>query len=397
MTTKTAATIPLTERARKIQPSITLALAARAAAMRKEGRDVINMAVGEPDFPAPPLVQENAVSKVQSGDVRYTPAAGTPELRAAVARHLTDTRGVPFGPDQLVICHSSKHALTQALLATVQEGDEVLCPLPAWSSYFDIVRLAGGEPVLVAPHDKGSVHPDLEGLRRAVTDRTRVLMINSPNNPSGLVLDHDEIAALGEFAVEHGLVLLSDEIYRALVYDNPAPSPVEISAEIAERTLIVDGASKVFAMTGYRIGYLAGPKEVISSVAAMQSQMTGSPNAISQEAFRAALEEEPPETEVMRMAFAERREVILKGLEDVGLSTPRPGGAFYAFPDVSPYLDERGSVGFCEDLLQEHALALVPGSAFGLEEHIRLSYAVSVETIEEALRRLASFLEAKRG
>jgi len=365
--------------------------------MKKEGRDVINMAVGEPDFPAPPLVQESAVRKVRSGDVRYTPAAGTPELRAAVARHLTETRSVPFEADQIVICHSSKHALTQALLATVQEGEEVLCPLPAWSSYFDIVRLAGGEPVLVPPPSRGSVRPDLEALRRAVTDRTRVLMINSPNNPSGHVFDRDELTALGELAIEHDLVLLSDEIYRSLVYDGPAPSPVELSPQVAARTLIVDGASKVFAMTGYRIGYLAGPKEVISSVAAIQSQMTGSPNAISQEAFRSALEEEPPETEVMRQAFAERREVILEGLAEVGLPTPRPGGAFYAFPDVSPYLDERGAVGFCEDLLQEHALALVPGSAFGLEEHIRLSYAVSVETIEEALRRLASFLEAKRG
>ncbi len=389
-------TIKLTERAQRIQPSITLALAAQASAMKKEGRDVINMAVGEPDFPAPEAVQRAAVRKVESGDVRYTAASGTLELKEALARHLSATRSRTFGADQVVICHSSKHALTQAILATVQDGDEVLCPLPAWSSYFDIVGLAGGKPILVEPKERGSVHPNLEGLKAAVTERTRVLMINSPNNPSGVVLDTNEITALGEFAIENDLVLLSDEIYRALVYDGPAPSPVEIAPEIAERTLIVDGASKVFAMTGYRIGYLAGPAGLIKAVSAMQSQMTGSPNAISQEAFRVALEKAPPETETMRTAFAERREIILHGLQELGLTTPRPGGAFYAFPDVSSYLDERGSGGFCADLLQEHALALVPGSAFGLDHHVRLSYALGIDTIQEALRRLGEFLAAKK-
>ena len=386
----------LTGRVRRIQPSITLALAAQAKAMEREGRDVINMAVGEPDFPAPGLVQEAAVRKVESGDVRYTAAAGTPALKDAVARHLSETRGVPFDAEGVCICHSSKHALTQAILATVEEGDEVLIPLPAWSSYFDIVRLAGGEPVLVEPAERGSVLPDLEGLRRAVTERTRVLMINSPNNPSGAVLSRADLEALGELVVEHDLVLLSDEIYRALVYDGPAPSPVELSPEVAGRTLVVDGASKVFAMTGYRIGYVAGPRETITAIGAMQSQMTGSPNAVSQEAFLAALEGGPPETETMRLAFAERRELLLRGLERLGLSTPRPGGAFYAFPEVSAFLDERGSAGFCADLLEEHGLALVPGSAFGLDAHVRLSYALGSEAIEEALRRFGTFLQARQ-
>jgi len=364
--------------------------------MRAEGRDVINMAVGEPDFPAPLRVRKAAVRKIESGDVRYTAASGTIELKRAVAKHLTDTRGVPYGSDEVAICHSSKHALTQALMSTVEEGDEVLIPLPAWSSYFDIVRLAGAEPILIEPGESGSVHPDLEGLRAAVTPRSRALMINSPNNPSGVVLNRDEIHDLGEFAEEHDLVLISDEIYRALIYEDKAPSPVEISPSIRERTLIVDGASKVFAMTGYRIGYLAGPQATIEAVSAMQSQMTGSPNAISQEGFRAALEKTPPETEEMRLAFAERREVILRGLMELGLSTPRPGGAFYAFPDVSPYLDEHGSMGFCAALLEQQSLALVPGSAFGLDSNVRLSYALGLDTIEEALRRLGEFLKTRR-
>jgi aspartate aminotransferase len=380
----------------RIQPSITLALDERAKAMRAAGRDVISMAVGEPDFPAPPVVQRAAIAKVQSGDVRYTPAAGTPTLRKAVAEHLGATRRTSFAPDEVTICHSAKHALSGAIFAVVEEGDEVLVPLPAWASYFDLVRCAGGTPVLLAPRTEDGVRPDLAAVARAVTARTRAILINSPNNPSGYVYTRAEIEAVVQLAHEHDLVILSDEIYRALVYDGEeALSPASVSPAAKARTVVIDGASKVFAMTGYRIGYLAAPRPFAAAVAKLHSQTTGSPNAVSQHAFEAALREPPSELETMRRAFAERRDALLSGLSALGLPCTRPAGAFYVFPDVSAYLDARGSIGLCEDLLESEDLVLIPGTAFGVDTHVRLSYALAPATIQEALRRLARFLAAR--
>ena len=381
----------------RIQASITLALDERAKAMRAAGRDVISMAVGEPDFPAPAVVQRAAIEKVESGDVRYTPAAGTPSLRKAVADHLSESRHTPFAPEEITICHSAKHALSGAIFALVEEGDEVLVPLPAWASYFDLVRCAGGTPVLVPPDPHGVVRPDLAGLARAVSPRTRAILINSPNNPSGYVYTRAEIEGIVRLALERDLWILSDEIYRALVYDgHEALSPASISREARARTAIIDGASKVFAMTGYRIGYLAAPRALAAAVAKLHSQTTGSPNSVSQHAFEAALRRTPPELDTMRRAFAERRDFLLAGLAELGLPCPHPNGAFYVFPDVSAHLDARGSIGLCEDLLESQNLVLIPGAAFGVDSHVRMSYALSREAIQEALRRLEVFLAERR-
>jgi len=380
----------------RIEPSITLALDERAKKMRAAGRDVISMAVGEPDFPAPALVQAAAVEKVKSGDVRYTPAAGTPSLRKAVAEHVSSTRGTPYTSDEITICHSAKHALSGAIFALIQEDDEVLVPLPAWASYFDLVRVAGGKPVLVPPDRRDGVRPDLAGLAHAVTPKTRAVMINSPNNPSGYVFSREEIEGVARLALEHDLWIISDEIYRALVYDGgEALSPTTLSREARARTAIIDGASKAFAMTGYRIGYLAGPRELAAAVAKLHSQTTGSPNAVSQHAFEAGLKRHPPEMDAMRAAFAERRDYLLQGLAELGLPCPRPRGAFYVFPDVSAHLHGKSSVAFCEELLEAQDLVLIPGAAFGVDTHVRLSYALSRETIQEALRRLGVFLSTK--
>jgi aspartate aminotransferase len=381
----------------RIQPSITLALDERAKTMRAAGRDVISMAVGEPDFPAPALVQEAAMAKVRSGDVRYTPAAGTPTLRKAVAEHLTLSRATPYAPEEITICHSAKHALSGAIFTLIEDGDEVLVPLPAWASYFDLVRCAGGTPVLVPPDACDGVRPDLAALARAVTPKTRAVMINSPNNPSGYVFTREDLEGVARLALERDLWILSDEIYRALVYEGgEALSPASLSKEVRARTVIIDGASKAFAMTGYRIGYLAAPKPLAAAVAKLHSQTTGSPNAVSQHAFEAALRTHPPEMEVMRRAFAERREFLLAGLAQLGLPCARPRGAFYVFPDVSAHLDGRGSVAWCEELLEAQNLVLIPGAAFGVDTHVRMSYALARETIAEALKRLAAFLGARR-
>ena len=390
----------LTARLQRIEPSVTLALDARAKALAASGADVINMAVGEPDFPSPRVVIDAATAKVQSGHVRYTPVGGTPSLRAAVAEHVAATRGGAWGPEHVTICHSVKHALSATLLSLVETGDEVLIPLPAWVSYFDLVRLTGAEPVLVpSPFDADGFHPDLDALRAAITPRTRMICINSPNNPSGTVWTREEIEAVTRLAIEHDLWLLTDEIYRSLVYDTEPWSPLsipELRDEARARTLLVDGASKGLAMTGYRIGFLAGPEPIAQAVVKLASQTNGSPNDVGQAAYEAALRNPPPEVETMRLAFDERRRVLLTRLAELGLETPEPKGAFYAFPNVAAFTDERGTIGFCEELLETERLALVPGEAFGCPGHVRLSYALDLDTIERAVGRLERFFSARR-
>jgi len=375
--------------------STTLALDAKAKEFLAAGRDVINMSVGEPDFKTPESVRKAAAAKAESGEVRYTPAAGTGSLRRAIAERLTHTRGIPFTEAEVTVCHSAKHALSGACLALIEPGDEVLLLLPAWVSYDEIVKFAGGVPVPVP--SRADCGPDLDAIRRAVTKRTRGILLNSPCNPSGYVLTQAEVRAIGALAVERDLWIVSDEIYRRLVYEGePDFSPAQVSPQVRARTVVVDGASKAFAMTGYRIGYAAAPPAIAGAIATLHSQLTGCPNAVSQAAFEVALRKEPPEVAAMVAEFDGRRRVLIDGLKGLGLSVPWPRGAFYAFPDVSAWIDERGSTGFCEDLLEEQDLAVVPGSAFGVDDHVRLSYATSIGNIEKALARLGKFLASRK-
>ncbi len=384
----------LNRRTSDISTSVLLAFNSQARALAASGRDVINMTVGEPDFDAPAAVQEAAVAAVGSGRVRYTPAAGTVELREIIAGHLTETRGVPFEAAEITVCHSAKHALSGTILSLVEPGDEVLLLRPAWVSYFEQIRYAGGVPVEVRGRpDHG---PDFAALRAALGPRTRGLMLNTPSNPSGYVWSREEMAELAALAAEADLWILSDEIYRRLVYEGePNPSPVSLDPEARARTVVVDGASKAFAMTGYRIGYAAARPEIAAGIARLHSHLTGSPNAISQMAFAAALREEPAEVERMVQAFDERRRFLVGALREMGLETPLPRGAFYALPDVSPWLDERGSAGFCEDLLEAEHLAIVPGGVFGIDTHVRLSYVLELPRIEQAVERLGRFLAGR--
>jgi aspartate aminotransferase len=375
--------------------SMTLALDARAKELSAAGRDIVNMTIGEPDFAAPSVVRKAAVAKIESGDVKYTPASGTLSLRAAIARQLQATRGQPYSADEVVVCHSAKHALSGALFALIEPGDEVLLTLPYWVSYADLVRLAGGMPVLVA--STPDCRPDLARLAAAITPRTRGLLLNSPTNPTGVVWTEAELRGAVELAERHDLWIVSDEIYRRLTYGSSrALSPVQVSPAARARTVIVDGASKAYAMTGYRIGFAAGPKAVVDAIGRFHSQMTGSPNAVSQAAYEAGINDNPPEIPQMAAEFERRRDSVMRGLAELGLATPRPDGAFYAFPDVSRYLDARGSMGFCQDLLEEQGLAIVPGSAFGLEPHVRLSYALSMPRLEDGLKRLGAFLKTRK-
>lgn len=381
-------------RAAAIAPSATLALAATAKAMAAGGRDVVNMAVGEPDFDAPGAARAAAHAAIDSGKVKYTPAGGLMSLRAAAADCLKHERDTPYAAENVVICHSAKHALSHSLLALAGPGDEVLLLAPVWGSYDEQVLFTGARPVHVAPIPDGSCAPDLAAIRAAVGPKTRGIMLNSPSNPSGYVWTENEISALCEIVIEHDLWLISDEIYGRLVFDGAVhASPAAHSKEMADRTILVDGASKVFAMTGYRIGFLAAAPHVAKAVADIQSQISGCPNYISQLAYQACLEKDPAEVVDMIAEFDRRRILISAGLERLGLTGPKPRGAFYAFPDVSPWFDERGADGLAKDLLESKALATVPGTVFGAPNHIRLSYALAEERITEALQRLGDFLK----
>lgn len=374
--------------------SRTIALDTRAKELAAAGRDVLNLTAGEPDFEAPAVVRAAAHKAIDGGDVRYTPAGGRLRLREAVARHLEQTRGIRYAATEIVICHSAKHALANTILSLVEPGDEVLLPLPAWTSYEEQVRFAGGVPVGVLP--RADLGPDLDALRAAIGPATRGIFLNTPCNPSGYCLSSDEVRAIGELAVERDLWILSDEIYSRLVYGEVRHmSPAQISPAVRERTVLVDGASKAFAMTGYRIGYLAAPRSVADACVRLQSQTTGAPNAISQDALEAGLSGEPPEMAEMVREFDARRRLVCEALDAMGLPTPLPGGAFYAFPSVAHLCDARGADGFCEELLESTGLALVPGSAFGLDGYVRISYAASRVVLERALERLASFVGSR--
>lgn len=386
----------LSQRVSSLSGSATLALAATAKEMAAAGRDVVNMAVGEPDFDAPRLAREAAKAAIDSGKVKYTPAAGLGSLRETIANRLRAERGIDHSPAEVVVCHSAKHALSHTLLCLVDPGDEVLLLAPAWGSYDEQVRIAGGEPVHVAPRPDGSCAPDLDALRAAVGPKTRGVMLNSPSNPSGYVWTRDELEGLAEVCEKNDLWLISDEIYGRLVFDGAEHvSPASLSDSMRDRTIVVDGASKVFAMTGYRIGFIAANAALAKSVANLQSQVSGCPNYVSQRAYEACLAEEPEEVATMIETFDRRRRIVIDAMDRMGLVGPRPRGAFYAFPDLADRFDDRGCEGFCADLLEQEAVAAVPGSVFGAPRHVRLSYAVSEERLGEALARLERFLQER--
>lgn len=385
----------VSQRASSVAGSATLALATRAKEMAASGLDVVSMAVGEPDFSTPEAVREAVRVSVADGRVRYTPAGGTASLRAALAAAAGRSRGIDLAPSQVVVTHSCKHALNLALVALTEPGDRVLLLEPVWGSYDAAVRWVGAEPVRVA--SRVDLGPDLDAIAAAARG-AKGIMLNSPTNPSGFVWSDEELRGILAIAEEHDLWVISDEIYRRLTYgERPATSPLSLGEGARERVLAVDGASKSLAMTGFRIGCVIGPEAHVRAITNIQSETTGCPNALSQDAWESALLEEPAEVAGWVTAFQRRRDLLVAGLRELGLECTLPGGAFYAFPDASPFLDERGSAGLCADLLESEQLVLVPGSVFGMDSHVRLSYALGEPDLERALKRLGRFLESRRG
>lgn len=395
----------LAERSGLISPSATLAMAEAARKLKAAGHRVLDFALGEPDFATPEHVQHAAIRAMREGKTHYTPAAGIPELREAVAESYGKIRGLSgIAPGQVVISNGAKHALHNALMALCGPGDEVVIPAPYWVSYADLVRLTGASPVIVGTTEAEGFKLSPERLRSALTPRTKVLMLNSPSNPTGAVYAREELDALAEVAIEADLGVISDEIYEDLTYDGAEPTCfASLRPELAERVVTVSGVSKSHAMTGWRIGWSVAPSAVSKFIADLQSQETSNPCSISQYAALAAVTGPRDSVESMRAEFARRREFVLKRVAALPGVTcePAPGGAFYAFLNVSSHFGRTlggrlvtNSSEFCVAALESARVALVAGSAFGSEPHARMSFATDLETIELGFENLRDFLQA---
>jgi aspartate aminotransferase len=388
----------LAERARRLTPSPTLALAARARALRAQGIDVLSFTAGEPDFDTPERVKDAAIRALRDGLTKYTDAGGIPELRAAICAKLKRDSSLAYEPAEVIASVGAKHTLYNICAVLVDPGDEVIVPAPYWVSYTEQVRLCEGVPVVVPTDEARGFQLDLDALRRVVTSRTKLLILNTPNNPTGAVFPRTDLERVASLALERGFHVVSDECYDALAYEGRVPSIAALSPEIKARTLLVNTCSKAYAMTGWRLGFAAGPRDIVKAMSDLQGQCTSNPTSIAQWAAVEALG--GPQDEVAKMAgeFDRRRRVIVEGLNRVpGIRCPMPQGAFYAFPDVSGLFGRRwngqplrGSAEVTTFLLEAARVAVVPGADFGSDRHLRISYACSLEQIQEGLTRIES-------
>lgn len=389
----------LSNRAQGLAPSATLATASKAAAMRAAGIDVISFAMGEPDFDTPLEIRNACKSALDEGFTRYAPSSGMPGLRVAIAKKLESENNLAYADDEIVVTCGAKQAIYNALQVTMNSGDEVLIPAPYWVSYPEHVKLADGKPVIVPTDEDTAFKVTPAILEKFVTAKTRAFILNSPSNPTGSAYSRDELANLGKFFKDHDIIIISDEIYEKLIYDNFSHiSIADAYPPAKDLAIVINGVSKAYAMTGWRMGYAAGPKDIISKMSALGGQqITGIP-AFVQKACAEAIAGSQEKVDEMRREFAARRDLMHGLLLRIPkLRCPLPSGAFYLFPDVSFYLKKNSgidsSVALSNYLLEEAHVATVNGDAFGSPGHIRLSYAASREKIEEGMRRLKSALE----
>jgi aspartate aminotransferase len=392
----------LSGRVQRIQPSVTLAVAARARALQLQGRDIISFGVGEPDFDTPAHIQAAAAAAMAQGAGKYTAVAGIAELRAAAAAELSAVHDLKLGPENILVSTGAKHSIYNLLMALLDDGDEVIVPTPCWPSHVELVRMAGGVPVLAEQRSEDGFQLDPELLGRLLTKRTRALMLNSPSNPTGAVYNEASLLALAAVIRDRGgpdLLIITDDLYRRLVY---APtvwaSLCRVAPDLSGRTLLIDGVSKTYAMTGWRIGFCAGPRPLLEAMQALQGQVTTNATTIAQHAALAALTGDQAPVEAMRAEFDERRQVMYGALRQIpGVRCVEPQGAFYCFPDLRAYLRPTGpgprdDIELCEFLLEHAGIAAIPGTGFFAPGFLRFSYATSLQSIQEGMRRLAKGL-----
>lgn len=393
--------IPLAERLKKIKPSPTLAIDAKAKALKASGADILNFSVGEPDFATPAHVCAAAKEAIDGGFTRYTAVPGILELRQAIAGRLFADHGWQYEPDQIIVSCGGKHGLYNMAQALFGPGDEVLVPSPYWVSYPPMIQLAGAEPVFIPLHERDGFDLDPGALEQVVTERTRGIILNSPSNPTGAIFSQAALETIAKMALERGWVIISDDIYDTIVFDKgPVPHILSVDHRLREQTLILNGVSKSFAMTGWRIGYTAGPRHIIAAMTKIQSQSTSNPSSVAQKAALAAVSGPQDFPRAMMETFRERRDFIVRELLAIdGVSCVVPKGAFYVFPNFSAYYGKTfagkkiaNSMDLADYLLDEALVAVVPGVAFGADEFIRFSFATASSEIEKGIKRLKEAL-----
>lgn len=382
----------------KIPGSATLALTAKVNELKAQGKDVIGFTAGEPDFDTPENIKNSAIEALGRGNTKYTPVGGTPKLKEAICATTLKDYGIHVRPENVIVSCGAKHSLYNLFLTLFESGDEVICPAPYWVSYPPMVEMTGARAVIVDTRPTGmKIHADM--VAEAITPRTRGIIINSPSNPTGMVYEREELEKIAELCVKHDMIIISDDIYRKIIFDGMQFfSIASISPEVARRTFIIDGSSKTFAMTGWRIGYCIGDSTVIKAMERLQSQSTSNPVSFAQDGAVTSLinGESQKGIEERRQIFEKRRDLIVKKLREIpGIDIIPPNGAFYAFPSINGYMERFGNATAFAEYLIEHALvAMVPGGEFGAPDHVRLSFATSDQNIIKGVDRMKEALAA---
>jgi len=390
----------LSIRVQQIKPSATLAITAKAAEMRAAGRSVISLSVGEPDFDTPLAAREAGIAAINSGFTRYTAVAGIPELRQAIAEKFSRDHHLDYSPADILVSTGGKQCIFNLLMAVINPGERVIIPAPYWVSYPDMVKLTEGVPVIVETTAENQFKITAEQLNQVLCHRCKVLFLNSPSNPTGMVYTAEELAAIGEVVRRHpNLIVATDDVYEKIIFDGkPFATFAEVNPDLKEQTVTFNGVSKAYCMTGWRIGFCAGPSLIIKAMAKIQGQSTSNPNSIAQKAALAALTGPTDALVEMVSTYEQRRGWLVKAINAIpGMHAIMPDGAFYVFPSVAGLIGKRTPAGLvikddvvlCEWLLEEAGVALVPGTEFGTPEHVRFSYAVAQQTLEDAVSRIA--------
>ncbi len=390
---------PLSRKNLGIEESMTLAITAKAKQLKESGVNIVSFGAGEPDFNTPKYIRDCAIARIEKGGNGYTEASGLLELKKAVCNKFLKDNQLTYTPKQVVISSGAKHSLFNALQAVCNPGDEVIVPSPYWVSYYELAKMADAEPIIVLAEASNLFKVTIAQLESVVTEKTKALLINSPNNPTGAVYTREELKAIGDFAVLHDLYIIADEIYEKLVYGEAHVSIASLSQEIYDRTITINGLSKAYAMTGWRIGYSASSLEIANIMSNIQSHATSNANTIAQYAGIEALNGDQAPIEEMRVAFEARKDYMVKTIKDIpNVSCVEPKGAFYVMVDISYFKGKiidgvkiEGSLDLAAALIDHANIAVIPGIAFGVDDFVRLSYATSMENIEEGLRRLKEF------
>lgn len=395
--------LQISEKAKAISPSPTLAIDSKFKQMKQQGIPVVGFGAGEPDFDTPENIKNSAIDAIHNNFTKYTPASGTLELKRAICYKIKRDTGLEYGTNNVIICNGGKHALTNAFMAILNPGDEVIIPAPYWVSYPEMVKMADGVPVSIQTTEENDFKFTMEQLEAAFTDKTRALVLNTPSNPTGMVYTKEEMQEIADFAVAHQMYIIFDEIYEKLIYEGEHVNIATLNDDARKLTIIISGMAKTYAMTGWRIGYAVAEPEVIKAMSNMQSHATSNPNSIAQKASVEALDGDQSIIDTMKTEYIKRRDYMVERINHIdGLSCRTPHGAFYIFMNVKAVLGKEhygklisSATELCEDMLDRALVAMVPSEGFGVEGYVRLSYATSMEVIKTGLDRIEEYLKGE--